>query len=345
MKSKLYIPDKLNVGYQERENTYTGKLAYVIYYDQKGVLRKEGSWKSWCKHFIGEVDNTPTSGFVLNKGVGGQRESYGWNARNEYIRVYDPRGWEFEISVANLLFILQECTSTKGKGLEGEFVYSWDGKDLVLIPTSCEDYKECLEFTDNQAKKVSKSDVNVGDWVTFKDGEKRIYLGRIECKDGTFDKFTKQHVYYDPSPEYDFRQYRYEKGFTKLATVNEKDNNYSQYLEDFLNGEHCNPIVDIRWDTSRLDEYHRGYVMWDSGEVTKVYYNPNLTPRNRWGYNQYNDKPADEVDASKDVKTLDKYLNCGQGGYYNFVYITHTNHKFVKPVFVLQNGETFEEKR
>lgn len=41
---KLYIPKKLNVGYNERQETYTGKLAYVIYWDDKGVLRKETSW-------------------------------------------------------------------------------------------------------------------------------------------------------------------------------------------------------------------------------------------------------------------------------------------------------------
>jgi hypothetical protein len=41
----------------------------------------------------------------------------------QHIVVYDPRGFEFEISIPNLLYILQECTSTKGKGLDGEFVY------------------------------------------------------------------------------------------------------------------------------------------------------------------------------------------------------------------------------
>ena len=94
MNSKLYVPKKLNVGYQERSDTYTGKLAYVVYTDDKGVLRKENSWKNWCNKFIGEIENKPTSGFVLNKGVGGARYSYGWNARNEYIRIYDPRGRE-----------------------------------------------------------------------------------------------------------------------------------------------------------------------------------------------------------------------------------------------------------
>jgi hypothetical protein len=50
------------------------------------------------------------------------------------VRVYDPRNFEFEISVANLLYILEETSSLKGKGLEGEFVYAWEGKELVLLP-------------------------------------------------------------------------------------------------------------------------------------------------------------------------------------------------------------------
>lgn len=64
-----------------------------------------------------EFDNVPTSGFVLNKKVGGDRYSY--NPRQTYCRVYDPRGFEFEITVPNLLFILEESNSFKGKGLEG----------------------------------------------------------------------------------------------------------------------------------------------------------------------------------------------------------------------------------
>lgn len=41
----LYLPSKIKVGYQKRNNCYTKKLAYVIYYDGKGKLRKEASWE------------------------------------------------------------------------------------------------------------------------------------------------------------------------------------------------------------------------------------------------------------------------------------------------------------
>lgn len=86
----IYIPEKIKVGYQNRNDTYTKKLAYVIYYDEKGKLRKETSWNSWRDEKIepDDFDNEPTRGFVLNKKVGGDR--YGWNPRQTYTRVYDP---------------------------------------------------------------------------------------------------------------------------------------------------------------------------------------------------------------------------------------------------------------
>jgi len=79
MDNKLFIPKKINVGYNNRSDTYTGKLAYIIYWDAKNKLRKETSWNSWRNQKIPntEIENVPTEGFVLNKGVGGQRQSYG----------------------------------------------------------------------------------------------------------------------------------------------------------------------------------------------------------------------------------------------------------------------------
>lgn len=45
--TKLFIPQKIHVGFQNREDTFNGKLAYVIYEDEKGNLRKETSWNQW----------------------------------------------------------------------------------------------------------------------------------------------------------------------------------------------------------------------------------------------------------------------------------------------------------
>lgn len=158
----FYLPKKIKVGFQKRQGTYTGQLAYIIYFDDAGVLRKEKSWESWRSKEIDplEFNNVPTSGFVLNKKVGGYKSS--WNFRNAYVRVYDPRGFEFEITVENLMYILENNDCIKGKGLDGEFIYAWDKTNLVLIPVNSQDYIDSTQFTSVQSNKVTKKDMVVG---------------------------------------------------------------------------------------------------------------------------------------------------------------------------------------
>ena len=176
----IFIPNKINVGYQNRKDTYTGKLAYIIYYDERGKLRKETSWQNWRDTNIpnNEYDNVPTDGFVLNKKVGGYKS--GWDFRQTYARVYDPRGFEFEITVPNLLWILECCNCIKGKGLEGEFVYGWEGSDLLLIPVDSPDYQKII--TQSKAIQnnsfVKGSELKVGALYRDRNNTEYIYLGR-----------------------------------------------------------------------------------------------------------------------------------------------------------------------
>jgi len=172
-----FIPEKLKVGFKLREDTYSAKLAYIIYWDAKGTLRKENSWNSWRDDKIPseEFKNEPTEGFVLNRNGGG---GWGSNSRNEFIRVYDPRGFEIEISLANLLFILQETNSIKGKGLEGEFVYCWEGPTLILLPVGCQEYSKISKFTNIQSQNITAEEGTRGNFFIDKMMKQRLFLER-----------------------------------------------------------------------------------------------------------------------------------------------------------------------
>lgn len=198
MRSNIFIPQKINVGFQERKDTYTKKLAYVIYFDEKGVLRKEKSWNGWRNKDIENIiyDNVPTSGFVLNKKVGDYVSD--WNHRQAYVRVYDPRNYEFEITVENLLYILENASSIKGKGLEGEFVLGWNSKELILIPVDSPDYKELSKLNDlrYECKKYEGKNLIIG--ATYKDTNNHnlAYLGRFyESNDD--NKESKAYFFYN----------------------------------------------------------------------------------------------------------------------------------------------------
>lgn len=191
----LLIPQKVNVGFQDRSDTYSGKLAYVVYFDEKNKLRKEGSWNSWrSKSIPNEIlDNVPTSGFVLNKKAGGER--WGWNPRQSYIRVFDPRGWEIEITPENLMYILENTNSYKGKGLEGEFVYSWQGKDLVLLPVEDPDYEKYKAhseaiFLNNF---VGARDLIIGHKYKFKNQNELVFMGKYNVMHRRWVRFDKSN--------------------------------------------------------------------------------------------------------------------------------------------------------
>lgn len=299
MANLMHIPAKIKVGYQERSDTYTGLLAYVIYYDEKGVLRKQTSWEGWRhkKHEPHDFDNVPTEGFVLNRNGGGASR-YSWDSRNEFVRVFDPRGFEFEISVANLLFILQECTSTKGKGIEGELVYAWSGTTLVLVPVDCQEYKESAAFTSLKSQKIGKALMVPGTKYQMKDTSEATYLGRLDAQ----PKIVGMYIYSEQSYEYeDFcyspetmtkyhvflqvdsegnKTYRFEKGFTKVGAVLpstltpvellvELAEYATSHYVDTAAGLVLSPIafVDVKTHTSGML-----YVTKDTGEVFPIKY-------------------------------------------------------------------------
>ena len=180
MQNKMFIPKKCRAGFQKRDGTFTGQLAYVIYYDAKNKIRKEKSWKTWRHDNIDpvEFDNEPTDGFVLNKGI----TRYPWSSFGDartMIRAYDSRGIEFEITAQNLTFILMHTNCNK-RELEGKFVYAWYGTELVLLPEGCPEYKECMDFSGLQGKRVMAKDLIVGASYRNKKTENLVYLGRFD---------------------------------------------------------------------------------------------------------------------------------------------------------------------
>lgn len=245
MNQKLFIPTKIKVGYQKRDDTYTKKLAYVIYFDEKGVLRKQTSWENWRDEKIAaeEFENKPHSGFVLNKGI--QRDGY-WGGGHNMVRIYDDRGIEFEITISNLMFILMGNDCNK-RALDGEFVYAWDGKELILLPTNTKEYEVSTEFTSLKGNKVSAKDMaaNIGCLFMTKSMDNWVYLGKLEKNERkySYDKKTgkssksfvrdKVIVFYDIIND----TFIFENNFAKIShqLSTEKVDNLESLFEKYFN--------------------------------------------------------------------------------------------------------------
>lgn len=197
MQKNLFIAPKLKVGYQSRSGTYDGKLSYIIYFDEKGKLRKEASWKTWCEESLGshEFENVPTKGLMLNKEIVRNAYSFGHYANGRTMaRIYDPRGFEFEITIENFFGICSTHDLIKGE-IVGEFVYAWDGTELVLLPVNSQQYKEAIVFTENKNVKMKSSDLVVGHKYLTKLNKEVTYIGKYTMNGAIKLKYMMDVVY------------------------------------------------------------------------------------------------------------------------------------------------------
>ncbi|GBG14811.1 uncharacterized protein NMK_2412 [Novimethylophilus kurashikiensis] len=273
--AKLFIPSKLKVGFQNRNDTFTGKLAYVTYYDEKGKLRKEGSWTGWIDKSIDtlEIDNKPLAGFVLNKGV--QRNGY-WGSGRSIVRVHHPDGFEFEISIDNLIGILMHSDVSKRDIVE-ECVFAWAGSDLVLLPVNSQDYLDSLEYTKKQDGKVSAKSLVPGRQYALKKNDHVLtYVGYYEWFDfnvtheeiGTRSYYSamswlsitkqvskgKKHVFFDGN------QFVVPSVATLSGEVSTDINpDFSAIVDKFFHTTHSQPIAGLAIEPVEVKDYTIDY--------------------------------------------------------------------------------------
>lgn len=174
----LNVPEKLKIGFQKRNDTFDGQLSFITYYDQKNVLKKEKSWTSWIDDsiFSMELENMPTTGFIVNKSV--NRGNYSFGGGRDVVRIYDPRGFEFEVSTGNYVGLSEYIDIIKGE-LIGQLVYAFDsGGNLILLPVSSEQYSLSMKHTKSKGNSFSAKSLIVGGVYLDKNNNQCIYIGR-----------------------------------------------------------------------------------------------------------------------------------------------------------------------
>lgn len=318
MKSNIFIPKQIKVGFQNREDTYTKKLAYIIYYDEKKKLRKETSWNNWRDDKIEPKDfeNVPMEGFVLNKKVGDYCSD--WNHRQAYVRVYDPRDFEFEITIENLLYILENASSIKGKGLEGQFIYGWDGKDLILMPVEAPDYKGIIEYNKIvfENKSIRAKDLIIGATYKTKKDDNLIYLGKYNYYGYNGEDKGKYFWFYDREASYcNFIEM---KTISKNKFINVVDSNccrdYAELFDKLECYYHYSPIdnskdkyVNYTLDYFKKlinEKFKEDYYWW---EKLKVYSNLEDNKKIQITIRRCNRENENLLQATKKSKKIEQY--------------------------------------
>jgi hypothetical protein len=348
MNNQLFIPTKIKVGYNMRSDTYTDLLGYVIYYDEKGKLRKETSWRGWIDKGIPKAEtrrfydystgqyvekrieardplpthdyeNLPTEGFILNKRVGGGSGYSSWHQRDTKCRVWDPRGFEIEIDIPNLLFILQENNSIKGKGLEGQFVYAWEGKDLVLLPVTSQEYQNSIKFTELRSKKVSAKELVPGYTYQTKEQEILIYLGKFDCVTKPYEwreevRFGKYFVFVDKKG----KNVLLDKTSSIANVVSDTViDTFADFIDNFKNSD----------DSSYINELIETSVKYNKSSNTGYYYSDDYMK-----LNLYDTPCVKDGDGEYTQYGLYPVIKMDSTGYYSWDQKFHTSGFKIVPI-------------
>lgn len=264
MNTNLYIPTKIKVGFQERSDTFTGKLGFLTFYNESNILNKQKSWEKWCNKSFEpyEFDNTPSK-FIINKNI--TRTGY-YNSGRTLARIYDNRGFEFEITMDNLLFILMHSDISK-RDIIQECVYAWDKNQLVLLPTNALEYQTAITFTQKKNLQISETDLVAGNvYVSRNEDKLYLYIGKYKLYKTTENyvynigqKYVGiKHIFYDLTTK-NFKHINFE---SLSSCVSEKYENFSTVLELFENSNYNNKIISLNTEKidvniSRKDYYNK----------------------------------------------------------------------------------------
>lgn len=246
--AQLIIPSKIHVGFNQRSDTFTGKLGFITYEKpDTGEIAQKNSWEGWRDSKLKPMsfDNTP-SRFVFNKGV--TRSSGHFSSGRSMVRIYDERDFEFEITVDNMLDILMESDVSK-RDIQQECVFAWQGPKVYLLPVNSPEYQEAMNNTKKRASKFSMKDLVPGRSYELKKMKTpAMYLGYYEFFDKLYRSYEyrgKKHVFY--GAEYEQSKDRVFMSLEGKDIAFEADESvhpdFQKHLEQFLKSKHHNNQV------------------------------------------------------------------------------------------------------
>lgn len=139
-----------------------------------------------------DVDNNPATGFRITKSI----SRGGWNGGNKVVRIEDPRGFELEISVDNLVKLMTMTTFIDGE-CQTECVWARDGAKNVLLPVNSDLYLAAIKETKTRnAKAIPLKQVKIGDTIRLYgkgvEFDKCEYYGLYRCGSTKFDGYATE---------------------------------------------------------------------------------------------------------------------------------------------------------
>lgn len=259
---KIYDQSYVNFYVREHENI---PLGYMTHYEPKAPAafqkRKDSIDRSAA--YSGRrqmngiiIDNKPMIGFRISRSL----RRLGWDNRNTYIRIEDPRGFEIDISVANMIMLTDNNLLENGEILR-ECVWGRDGNTNILLPVNSTPYMQAVTNTARVKSSVNSRTVCAGDHVILKNGREGRYMGALYGT--TFNIGTSNYRYLDKSDfscndkKVHYIRYESEGGVTYYGQASPGIS--SVVKQDPLTPEQVNELILDDFNNKKVSQEQPGY--------------------------------------------------------------------------------------
>lgn len=184
--TNIKIFPKVYVGFQGRRGQDEVPLGFLTpHTDDAAGQKRRDTVDNWARGYghsktfnSVELDNEPMIGFEVGRSI---RRSGGWNGSGaSYVRVKDPRGFELEITIENLVMIMTGNLIDNGE-IMTECVWGRDGNRNILLPTNSEPYRASKQMAKSLSEVISLKEVKPGDTIKLLDGTEGVYLGGMHA--------------------------------------------------------------------------------------------------------------------------------------------------------------------
>lgn len=253
--------DKYYIGFQKDRYKNTDNqrmLGFATYIDETSAFTKrKKTVDGWRDKTIETkiISNVPITGFKIIDSVSRHSTS------NKLFRIYDPRGFELEITAENLFKIIESHTIVKGDIIE-PMVWGREGNQNYLISGNSDEYKK------SQIPKADKK-INIGDYFKHPSGmiiyryEGSYYAHTIEFSGYYGDRFGRKfYSYYN---RYDIKRENYTVEFQVNRLKLTKVHVYSEWSVD----EEGNLNRDFKKHLHARRSYLSDLISIDASEVTQ----------------------------------------------------------------------------
>lgn len=334
--SNFIVPKELIVGFQKREDTYSGLLGFMNFKYPNGDMARERDFNSWSSKDIEkkEISNKPLRGFVINKSV----ERWNSFASSNKIRIFHPEGFEFEITVENLI-ALTNITNIISQEIMCDCVLAWRGNNVYLLPTSASEYKDICEmeeytFDNDLSKKHFYASKKFSKLLWLKDTMFFDLNDNVIRKINTKILLSKSinEITEQEREKYElYEEYTNQKELAYTPTQKCFDN-YVLFLKEYIarkDENHCGKgwleiicemlsLNDFR--AKKINSWRLIYKLYKSDEWLGVIRSRNEIEANKYlkrdtfdlYLSKYNDKYYFNIDESKNIKdfnSFEDYLN------------------------------------